>query len=279
MNAVYDLHCHSTASDGALTPAGLVQRARQQGVDYLALTDHDTTAGLVEAQSSAKTFNINLIPGIELSASWSHQCIHIVGLNIDPQYPPLCDGIGKLQSQRVERAKKIAGKLEKKKIPGAFDAVSRLAGKGMITRTHFAEFLLSQNHVSTLQEAFDRYLSRGKPAFVSTDWAATDDVVSWITGSGGVAVLAHPLRYKLTASKMKRLLSEFKEMGGQGIEVVSGRNNPDEIRISANYAKNFGLSGSVGSDFHNPKNPWVELGRLAPLPSGIDPVWDLLIPS
>lgn len=276
MNAVFDLHCHSTASDGALTPTELVHRAGEQGVTTLSLTDHDTTAGLAEAQHSAKSVDIDLIPGIELSASWNHQCIHIVGLDIDPQFPPLCKGIDALQSLRIERAEKIAGKLENKKITGALESVKRSAGKGMITRTHFAEFLLSHNHVSTLQEAFDRYLSRGKPAFVSTDWTATEDAVSWIRDSGGVAVLAHPLRYKLTASKMKRMLAEFKEMGGQGIEVVTGRSTPDEIRVSANYAKSFELSGSVGSDFHNPKNPWVELGRLAPLPFGISPVWELL---
>lgn len=278
MNPIFDLHCHSTASDGALTPTELVYRAHEQGVTNLALTDHDTTDGLAEAQKSAKSVNINLIPGIELSTTWNHTCLHIIGLNINPENRPLHDGIRKLQSIRIERAEKIASKLEKKKITGALDAVRLEAGKGMITRTHFAEFLLSQNHVSTMQEAFDRYLSKGKPAFVSTDWAKTEDAISWIRESGGIAVLAHPMRYKLTASKMKRLLTEFKAMGGQGIEVVSGRNNPDEIRISANYAKSFELSGSVGSDFHTPKNQWVNLGRLAPLPPGIKPVWELLEP-
>jgi hypothetical protein len=177
---------------------------------------------------------------------------------------------------RIERAEKIADKLEKKRIPGALEAVKKAAGEGMITRTHFADFLLSQFHVSTQQEAFDRYLGTGKAAYVSTTWAELDLAVSWITESGGVAVLAHPLRYKLTASWMKRLLAAFKETGGLGIEVVTGRCNSDEIKLAAGYAKRFELAGSVGSDFHSPANQWVELGRLAPLPEGVKPVWELL---
>ena len=277
MTVKYDLHCHSTASDGALTPTELVYRAHEKGVTTLALTDHDTTAGLVAAQQSAKTVNIDLIPGIELSTTWNNICLHIIGLNINPAYPPLCDGIRKLQTMRIERAEKIASKLEKKKITGALGAVRMTAGEGMITRTHFANFLLSQNHVSTMQGAFDRYLSKGKPAFVSTNWTELEVALDWIKKSGGIAVLAHPMRYKLTASKIKRLLADFKEMGGQGLEVVCGRNNPDEIRLTAQYARSFELSGSVGSDFHNPKNRWVELGRLVPLPAGVKPVWELLV--
>ncbi|MGR9116114.1 MAG: PHP domain-containing protein [Gammaproteobacteria bacterium] len=275
MNERYDLHCHSTASDGALSPTELVNRAQRQGVTRLALTDHDTTDGLAEAQLAAASINgITLIPGIELSATWENRCFHIVGLDINPKHPPLNEGCHRIQNIRVERAEKIAHKLEKKRIPGAFEAVKNAAGAGMITRTHFADFLLTQNHVSTLQEAFDRYLGKGKPAYVSTIWTPLDEAVSWITGAGGVAVLAHPMRYKLTASWMKRLLSAFKEAGGQGIEVVYGRNNPDDTHISANYARQFNLAGSVGSDFHNPGNPWIELGRLSPMPEGITPVWN-----
>ena len=146
----------------------------------------------------------------------------------------------------------------------------------MITRTHFADFLLSQFHVSTQQEAFDRYLAKGKPAYVSTSWADLSQAVSWITEAGGVAVLAHPLRYKLTANWIRRLLTEFKKVGGQGIEVITSRMNPDEIRVATDYALRFDLVGSVGSDFHNATNPYVELGRLAPLPDKVKPVWDLL---
>lgn len=276
MAEIYDLHCHSTASDGALSPTELIIRAHEQGVTSMALTDHDTTAGLAEARTAAKAKGIRLISGIELSVSWHDKCFHIVGLGIDPDYPPLAQTIQDLQTVRAERAEKIAHKLEKKRIPGALEAVKHAAGDGMITRTHFADFLLSQHHVSTQQEAFDRYLGQGKPAYVSTSWAEMCQAVKWITESGGVAVLAHPLRYKLTANWMKRLLTAFKEAGGQGIEVVTSRINADEIKLITGYAASFELAGSKGSDFHNPENQWVELGRLAPLPSAIRPVWELL---
>jgi hypothetical protein len=276
MTELYDLHCHSTASDGALSPTELVQRAYQQGVTSLALTDHDTTTGLFEAQVCATATGIKLIPGIELSTNWQTKCLHIVGLGIDPAYAPLAEATFNLQSTRLERAEKIALKLEKKRIPGAFEAVKKAAGEGMITRTHFAEFLLSQNHVATQQEAFDRYLGKGKSAYVATSWAELALAISWITGAGGVAVLAHPLRYKLTANWMKRLLTAFKDAGGEGIEVVTSRINADEIRLAADYATRFNLAGSMGSDFHNITNQWVELGRLAPLPDNIRPVWELL---
>jgi 3',5'-nucleoside bisphosphate phosphatase len=276
MIELYDLHCHSTASDGALSPAELVQRAHQQGVTSLALTDHDTTAGLTEAQLCADATGIKLIAGIELSTNWEDKCLHIVGLGIDPTYVPLAEAICNLQITRLERAEKIALKLEKKRIPGALEAVKNAAGDGMITRTHFADFLLSQNHVSSQQEAFDRYLAKGKPAYVSTSWAELELAVSWINRSGGVAVLAHPLRYKLTANWMKRLLTAFKDAGGQGIEVITSRINADEIRLITAYAARFELAGSMGSDFHNAANQWVELGRLVPLPKKIKPVWELL---
>jgi len=276
MTELYDLHCHSTASDGALSPTELVHRAHQHGVTSLALTDHDTTTGLPEAKLCAAATGLKLIAGIELSTNWHNKCFHIVGLGIDPTYAPLAEATYNLQSTRLERAEKIALKLEKKRIPGAMEAVKKAAGDGMITRTHFADFLLSQNHVSTQQEAFDRYLAKGKPAYVSTSWAELELAVSWITGSGGVAVLAHPLRYKLTANWMKRLLTAFKDAGGQGIEVITGRITADEVRLVTDYATRFELAGSMGSDFHSSANQWVELGRLAPLPKNIKPVWELL---
>lgn len=276
MTELYDLHCHSNASDGALSPTELVQRAQQQGVTRLALTDHDTVAGLAEAKTCAGQVGIDLIAGIELSTNWQKKCFHIVGLGIDPSYPPLAEATHYLQQTRLERAEKIALKLEQKRIPGALAAVKLAVGPGMITRSHFADFLLSQHHVDTQQEAFDRYLAKGKPAYVSTDWAELAVAVRWITEAGGVAVLAHPLRYKLSANWLKRLLTAFKDAGGLGIEVITSRMNPDEIRLIADYAKHYGLAGSVGSDFHNTTNPWVELGRLAPLPAHIQPVWELL---
>lgn len=277
MTEKYDLHCHSTASDGFFSPTALVQRAQQQGVTALALTDHDTVNGLTEAQQAAAAANIRLINGIELSVTWKSHCFHIVGLGINPENSVLMAGIQQIQAIRYARVEKISKLLEKKKIFGASEAVIKAAGAtGMITRSHFADFLLAERHVSNEQEAFDLYLGQGKPAYTNTTWAELEEAINWINQAGGVAVVAHPMRYDLTASWMKRFLTAFKEAGGAGIEVITGRVNPDEVRRSAEYAKNFGLAGSVGSDFHNPKNIWVELGRLAPLPDSVQPVWELL---
>lgn len=272
---VYDLHCHSTASDGALSPTELVRRAHRQGVTVLALTDHDTTDGLADAARVADEIGLKLIPGIELSATYANQCLHIVGLNIDPEQKDLREGLATQQAIRDQRALKIAEKLEKKGIKGAYPAVSQAAGSGEITRSHFADFLVAEGYVVTQQEAFDRYLSKGKPAFVPTQWAALDDAVAWIRSAGGVAVLAHPLRYSLTHKWMNRALSAFKQAGGQAVEVVTGRASADDIQLSMQFALRHQLHASVGSDFHTPDNQWVELGRLAPLPTNLTPVWAL----
>ena len=275
MSEHYDLHCHSTASDGSLTPTELIRRAKLKGVTTLALTDHDTIYGQIEAKNAATENEIKLIPGIEISTTWENKCFHIVGLNIDINNSTLTSGIQGLQSIRTERAKTIARKLEKKRIPDAYEAVIKAANGGMITRLHFANFLVSNNYVSNQQQAFDKYLGKGKPAFVSTVWAELQTAVEWINQAGGIAIVAHPMRYKLTASWMKRFLSFFKETGGEGIEVVTGRSTPDEIRRSVLYANQFEFLASVGADFHTPDNKWVELGRLAPLPENIKPVWEL----
>jgi predicted metal-dependent phosphoesterase TrpH len=272
---IYDLHSHSIASDGALSPTELVKRAHEKGVTVLALTDHDTTNGLAEAQQAAAGLGMRLINGIELSASHLNQCLHIVGLNIDPNNPALSEGIAQQQKIRDLRAKQIAEKLEKKKIFGAYEFVTQAAGNGEITRSHFADFLLTHQHVTTQQEAFDRYLSKGKPAFVPTVWASLEETVAWIKAAGGVAVVAHPLRYKLSVKWMNRALAVFKQAGGQGIEVVTGRASLDEIRISQQFAEKHQLYASAGSDFHAPDNLYLELGRLAAMPAGLKPVWEL----
>ena len=275
MTELYDLHCHSTASDGDLSPTELVKRAAENDVTNLAVTDHDTTDGLAEAKICATELNINLINGIEISTQWEKQCLHIVGLNIDPTHEDLQKIIHEAKSMRQERAEKIALKLEKKGVSGAMDFVRNSPIEGMITRSHFAHFLVSQFHVSTLQEAFDRYLGDGKSAYVSTTWNPLESSVQAIRAAGGVPVVAHPLRYKLTATRMKKMLGAFKNAGGLGMEIVTGRYNPDEMRILANYANQFELAGSMGSDFHSPENQWIELGRLAPLPASVKPVWEL----
>lgn len=275
MSELYDLHSHSTASDGALSPTELVLRAKQFGVSALALTDHDTTAGLQEAGEAAAQAGIRLISGIELSASFESHCLHIVGLNIDPQHPGLLEGIAKQQFIRDQRAQKIAEKLAKKGIADAYPTLRQIAGNGEITRLHFADFLVNQGIVETQQDAFDRYLSKGKPAYVPTDWASLTDCVGWIRAAGGVAVLAHPLRYKLSTKWINKALIAFKAAGGQGIEVVTGRASIDDIRLSYLYASKHQLHASMGSDFHSPGNQWLELGRLAALPDGATPVWQL----
>ena len=271
----YDLHCHSTASDGSLSPSDLVTRASQQGVTVLALTDHDTTAGLAEAKLAASHLGIKLINGIELSANYQSHCLHIIGLNIDPLQPELMAGIAKQQTLRVQRAKLIAEKLAKKRIFGAFEAVTLAAGNGEITRSHFADYLLANGYVNSQQQAFDYYLSKGMSAYVPTLWAELAEVVTWIRLAGGVAVLAHPIRYKLSKKWLHKILLAFQQCGGVGIEVVTGRASEDEIRFSSEYAARYQLYASVGSDFHAPTNQWLELGRLAHLPSGLKPVWHL----
>lgn len=279
MRDKYDLHCHSTASDGALAPAEVVRRAHLQGVTALALTDHDTTAGLREAAQAAGDCGIRFIPGIELSAIYANQCLHIIGLNIDAEQPMLIEGLANQQVLRELRALKMAEKLQKKGIAGAYEAVTQAAGDGEITRSHFADFLVAHGYVATQQDAFDRYLSKGKPAFVPTQWASLDDVVGWIRAAGGVAVLAHPLRYKLSFKWMNKALAAFKQAGGQGVEVVTGRASVDDIRLSLQFVRKHQLLASVGSDFHTPENQWVELGRLAPLPEEAEPVWSLFSPE
>ncbi len=272
----YDLHCHSTASDGALSPSQLVERAAMQGVTALSLTDHDTVNGLTEASVAAAKADIRLIPGIEISTTWENKCFHIVGLNIDPDNPALNAGIKELQTIRSSRARRIAEKLAAKKVSGAYEAIVENAGSNMITRFHFADFLLQQKIVTTHQQAFDKYLAKGKPAYVSTSWATMNDAVDWIKQSGGVAVLAHPLRYKLSGSWLKRTLSAFKEAGGVGIEVITGQSSRDDIIRSAHLARRFDLYASVGSDFHTPSNQWLELGRFPDLPNHCQPIWTLL---
>ena len=279
MSLRYDLHCHSTASDGALTPTELLIRAHQQGVNVLALTDHDTVDGLDEARFQAQKLNMDFINGIELSCSHLNQCLHIVGLNIDPHHPALQAGLAKQQALREERAKRIAEKLAKKGISGVYDSVVADAGNGEITRTHFADYLLKNAYVSSMQEAFDRYLNKGQPAYVPTTWASLEEVVNWIVLAGGVAVLAHPLRYKLSSKWINRALTVFKEAGGQGIEVVNGRGSLEEIRLAQQLAERHQLLASAGSDFHAPDSPYLELGRLAELPSKLIPVWKLFSTS
>lgn len=276
MTTIHDLHSHSTASDGTQSPAALIAAARAAEVDVLALTDHDTTAGLDEAAHAASEAGLRLIPGIELSCTWERKTLHVLGLNIDPDASPLRQGLAELATLRMARAERIDAKLAKAGIPGLLAGLHAEFGPDtQITRSHFARALVASGHVKTPAEAFKRYLGHSKPAAIASNWPALERVTGWIRAAGGVSVLAHPLRYQLTASWLRRLLAAFVAAGGQGLEVVCGRGNPDEIRTLALYASRFGLAASVGSDYHGAATPWLTPGRLPPLPAGLTPVWTL----
>lgn len=273
MSARYDLHTHSTASDGTLTPAELVARAAAAGVQVLALTDHDTTAGIAEASAEAGRQGIRLVPGVEISVSWGSQVIHLVGLGVDPDHEPLQQGLAGLCRFRDWRAREIGRRLAKKGIDDAFEGARALSNGRLVSRTHFARFLVQQGHAADVRKVFQHFLVRGKPGYVPGEWAALADAVGWILAAGGQAVVAHPARYPLTRSKLRRLLGEFREAGGFALEVISGSHSKDDRFTMARHARDFGLRGSAGSDYHGPENPWIELGRLPPLPEGVVPVW------
>ncbi|MDH5408101.1 MAG: PHP domain-containing protein [Gammaproteobacteria bacterium] len=269
----YDLHSHTTASDGSLTPTELVQRAQQQSVDVLAVTDHDVTAGLEQAAQAAQDVDIGFIPGIEISVSWNRQTVHILGLGIDAGFEDLQRGLSKLHEFRDWRGEEIASRLAKAGISGALEGAKKFAGGRILSRTHFAHFLIEQGHAADMKTVFKNYLVPNKPGFVSGDWASLDDALNWIQGAGGIAVIAHPARYKMTATRLRKLIGEFKELGGEGFEVVSGTHSLDEVNYMGRLANQFELYASCGSDYHGPKTPYLELGRLRPMPEGCTPVW------
>ena len=268
----YDLHSHSTASDGSLTSAQLIARAIEQGVDVLALTDHDGTEGIAEAQQAVQDTDLTLIPGVEISVTWGNGTVHILGLNIDPDNSKLQQGLTAMRDFRVGRAHQIAKRLDKAGITGALEGARKYASEVMLGRLHFAKFLVEQHYAKDIQDVFKRYLVRGKPGYVPGQWTTLNEAVSWIKAAGGQAVIAHPARYKITATKLRRLIEEFKEAGGVGFEVVSGRQHPEEVKHLARLAEKFELLASCGSDFHTPDS-WAELGKLSPLPESCTPIW------
>jgi len=275
MPQVFDLHTHSTASDGALSPEHLVEKASAVGINTLALTDHDTVSGLAAAESAATKHNITLINGIELSCLWNNKTIHIVGLNIKPDSKVIIDATNHLNHLREERAIKIGEKLKKVGIDNAYENAKRIAAGGTITRQHFSTFLIENGNAKSQTDVFKRYLVNNKPGYVSAEWPSLEETITQINTAGGVSVIAHPLRYKLTATKLRSLIKEFKELGGKGIEVVTGHNQLAEIELATAYAKRYNVAASVGSDFHSSNTPWGQLGKLADLPQGLTPVWEL----
>jgi len=269
-----DLHTHSCFSDGLLSPAQLVQRARQNGVRLLALTDHDGTGGLDEARQAAGALNVALINGVEISVTWEACTVHVVGLRVDPGHAALAHGLERLRAGRVERAQKIALALEHVGVNDCFTGALRHAqASAMIGRMHFARLLVERHFAPDVRAVFKKYLVKGKPGYVPHEWASLDDAVGWIVGSGGAAVLAHPARYDLSSAELKKLLREFKEAGGTAMEVVSGGQERAKSERCARCCAEFGLLASLGSDFHGASEGSRGLGVLAPLPAGCIPLW------
>ena len=269
-----DLHCHSTVSDGWLDPADVVQRAQANGVEMLALTDHDELGGLDIAARTAAELGIRFVPGVEVSVSFASDTVHIVGLGIDPCAPAIVEGLQALRVGRDARAQRIAATLAEVGIHGALEGAHRFArNPALLSRAHFARHLVASGIMPDVKTVFDHYLVRGKPGFVEHAWASLEDAVGWIVAAGGVAVLAHPARYRLSTAGMTHLLDRFVAAGGEAIEVVSGAHSDDEMRRFATVARQRGLLASRASDFHGEKESPIDLGRCKPLPPDLTPVW------
>ena len=272
-----DLHCHSVISDGTLTPEALAERARANGVELWALTDHDEIGGLSRAAAAAKAQGLNYLTGAEISVTFAGETVHIVGLGFDADNAALTQGLHNTRGGRSQRAMDMAEGLAKVGIKGAFEGALKFVGNPeLISRTHFARFLVESGVCSETHEVFRKYLTEGKPGFVPHRWATLRDAVTWITQAKGVAVIAHPGRYKFTANEEYALFTEFKAHGGQAVEVVTGSHTTQEYVKYAETAKEFGLAASRGSDFHSPDESRTDLGSLPFLPGGLTPVWELL---
>jgi len=269
-----DLHSHSCVSDGTLTPAEVVRRAHAGGVRLFALTDHDHLGGLAEARAQAQRLGMAFVGGVEVSVSWGVETVHVVGLRIDPAARALAEGLAATRSGRQERARAMGEELARAGIEGAFEgALRHVSNPAMVGRTHFARHLVEQGVCGDVREVFRRYLVEGKPGFVPHRWATLQDAVGWIVEAGGVAVLAHPARYRLDAAALDALIDEFRAFGGAGIEVVSASHTRDDQRRFAAIASRLGMLASRGSDFHGPGENRVEFGQLPALPEGLVPVW------
>jgi predicted metal-dependent phosphoesterase TrpH len=270
-----DLHCHSHFSDGMLSPADVVRRAHANGVDMLGLTDHDELSGLAEGRAMAETLGMQFVDGVEISISWGDdQTVHVLGLGVNAQNAALQAGLVKVRSGRDKRAEDMAAELAKVGIRGAYEGALRFAGNpAMISRAHFARYIVEQGHAKDIKTVFDHWLAKDKPGYVTHVWATLADSVAWIVGAGGTAVLAHPGRYRLTRAQRRSLFAEFHESGGRGLEVLSGSQAPDEARELAGVCREFGFLASRGSDFHGPGESWMDLGKMPELPPDLTPVW------
>lgn len=268
-----DLHSHSNVSDGLLSPAELVAHAAAQGVRVLALTDHDDIDGLAAARQAADLHGITFVNGVEISVTWKKRTLHIVGLNINPDDTNLNLALAQVRESRLERARLMALGLEKAGIHGSFEAVAATAKQNILTRMHFARYLVEKQYAKDTKSVFKKYLVKGKPGFVDHQWMSLESAVSLIVNSGGVAVLAHPGRYDVKRTSMLLLLEEFRALGGMAIEVVTGSHTPPQYVEYAKYAQLFGLKASQGSDYHGKGISFMEMGRLPALPNNCIPVW------
>ncbi|WP_145563923.1 RNase RNM [Yersinia aldovae] len=271
---IYDLHSHTTASDGSLAPSALVLRAVSMRVGVLAITDHDTTAGLAEAAATIEQHQLplQLISGVEISTLWENHEIHIVGLGIDVHHASIVKLLCEQSNHRYIRAQEIGARLAKARIPDAWEGANRLAEGGQVTRGHFARYLVELGLAGNVGQVFKKYLAKGKTGYVPAQWCTIEQAIDAIQQSGGQAVLAHPARYDLTAKWLKRLLAHFAEQGGDAMEVAQCQQAPHERAQLAQYARDYKLLASQGSDFHQPCS-WIELGRKLWLPAGVEPVW------
>jgi len=272
MNA--DLHCHSTVSDGQLTPVDVARRAHANGVTLWALTDHDEVGGQDEARSAALALGMDYLSGVEISVTWAQRTVHIVGLGIDPTCDVLVKGLYATRNGRAARARAMSDALEKVGVHGAYEGALRyVSNPDLISRTHFARYLVEQGYAASTADVFDRFLGDGKPGYVPHRWAKLEDAVAWIRAAGGEAIVAHPGRYRYSPTEFDAFFGAFIDLGGRAIEVVTGSHTPDQYREYADVARRFGFEASRGSDFHGPGEGRIDLGALPPLPTDLTPVW------
>jgi hypothetical protein len=272
-----DLHCHSVVSDGTLTPEALAARAAANGVELWALTDHDEVSGQERAAAAAKACGIRYLCGVEISVTFLNQTVHILGLGVDPENIALREGLTATRGGRTARAQEMAAELARVGIPGVFEGALKYVGNPeLISRSHFARYLVEAGICPDTNSVFRKYLAQGKPGYVPHRWASLGEAVGWITGAGGAAVIAHPARYKFSANEEFALFTEFKGHGGAGVEVVTGSHTSAEYLTYGAAAKDYGLAASRGSDFHSPDESHTDLGSLPYLPGSLTPVWELL---
>lgn len=276
MNA--DLHCHSTVSDGWLSPAEVVRRAAANGVELLALTDHDEVGGLDEAIEAARDVGLRLVPGVEISVTFRGETVHVVGLGIDHRDPVLLAGLAQVRAGRTERAQRMSDALAAIGIPGVLEGARRFArNPELVGRAHFARHLVASGVMPDVPTVFRHYLAKGKPGYVEHEWAKLEDAVAWIHAAGGVAVIAHPGRYRYSDADLEALFDRFAACGGEAVEVVSGAHSEAEVLKFARLARKRRLLASRASDFHGADESVVDLGHCEPLPSDLEPVWSRLV--